>query len=183
MPPPPTISWIPLLLQSATLYYLPFPGILGNDSLWFSFSKNGNGFFLSLPVPEFWECFFYSLSVPEFWGWIFSFLSWSRTSGLELSIPIPALELQKVIPAHPCWWGGARLDFELTRLYPSRAKTAFFVSIMLLSVVSVPQNHLKPSNKTKSLLHKEKDNRLEKMQVRGFKGAPIVSMQAFKDYP
>ena len=65
--------------------------------------------------------------------------------------------------------GVARLDFKLTRLYPSRAKTAFFVSIMLLLVVSVPQNHLKLSNKSKSLLHKAKDNRLEKMQVRGFK--------------
>ena len=157
-----------------------FLGMIASDS---RSRKMGMDFFFPFPFPNFRNVFFVPFPFPNFEDGFFPFLSWSRTSGLELSIPIPALELQKVIPAHPCWWGGARLDFELTRLYPSRAKTAFFVSIMLLSVVSVLQNHLKPSNKTKSLLHKEKGNRLEKMQVRIFKGAPIVSMQAFKDYP
>ena len=63
----------------------PFPSIPKNESLWFPFPNYGNGFFHSLPVPEFRECFFsfpsrsrimgmvffHSLPVPELWEWIF----------------------------------------------------------------------------------------------------------------
>ena len=36
----------------------PFPVIPKNGGLWFPFPNFGNGFFHSLPVPEFRECFF-----------------------------------------------------------------------------------------------------------------------------
>ena len=63
----------------------PFLSIPKNESLWFPFSNYGDGFFHSLPVPEFWEClfsfpsrsrimglvFFHSLPIPELWEWIF----------------------------------------------------------------------------------------------------------------
>ena len=96
----------------------PFPGILGNDSLWFPFPNWGNGFFHSLPVPELWEWiffipfqfpnfrnqFFHSLPISEFWEWFFFR---SRTSGMELSIPVPipvpVPELPNAIPAHTCF--------------------------------------------------------------------------------
>ena len=48
-----------------------FPSIPGNESLWFLFPNYGNGFFYSIPVPEFQECFFNSLPVDEFWDWFF----------------------------------------------------------------------------------------------------------------
>ena len=64
----------------------PFPVIPKNGGLWFPFPNFGNGFFHSLPVPQFWECFF-------------PFPSSSRTSGMELLIPVPVLP--KVIPTHP----------------------------------------------------------------------------------
>ena len=35
-----------------------FPSIPKNESLWFPFPSFGNGFFHSLPIPEFRECFF-----------------------------------------------------------------------------------------------------------------------------
>ena len=45
----------------------PFPVIPKNGGLWFPFPNFGNGFFHSLPVPEFQEClFFHSLPVPKF---------------------------------------------------------------------------------------------------------------------
>ena len=80
-----------------------FPGILGNDSLWFPFPKFGNGFFSfpshsrslgmafshSLPVLELLEgVFFHSLSVPEFWDWNYPF-----------SFPFP--NAQKSFPLTP----------------------------------------------------------------------------------
>ena len=74
----------------------PFPVIPKNGGLWFPFPNFGNGFFHSLPVPEFLEWFisfpscsqilgmdlfipflfsnfgfFYFLLVPEFWEWNF----------------------------------------------------------------------------------------------------------------
>ena len=63
----------------------PFPVIPKNGGLWFPFPNFGNGFFHSLPVPEFREClfsfpsrsqilgmdFFHSIPVPELWEWKF----------------------------------------------------------------------------------------------------------------
>ena len=61
----------------------PFPSIPKNESLWFPFPNYGNGFFHSLPVPEFRECFFFIPfpfpnygngffhSLPELWECIF----------------------------------------------------------------------------------------------------------------
>ena len=84
----------------------PFPVIPKNGGLWFPFPNCGNGFFHSLPIPEFRECpffipfpfpyfgngffpfpscslflgmdFFHSLPIPELWEWNFSFPSRSR---------------------------------------------------------------------------------------------------------
>ena len=62
----------------------PFPVIPKNGGLWFPFPNFGNGFFHSLPVPEFWE-------------WIFSFPSRSQTLGMEIfhSLPVPELTISK----------------------------------------------------------------------------------------
>ena len=54
-----------------------FPSIHKNENLWFPFPNYGNGFFHSLPVPEFWECFF------------FSFPTRSRIMGMVFFIPFP----------------------------------------------------------------------------------------------
>ena len=54
----------------------PFPVIPKNGSLWFPFPNFGNGFFHSLPVPEFREC-------------LFSFPSRSRILGMDFFIPFP----------------------------------------------------------------------------------------------
>merc|ERR1712208_169966 len=63
-------------------------------------------FFIPFPFPNFGNGFFHSLPVPEFWDWIFSFPSRSRTLGMEFSIPVPVPEPSKVIPAHPCRQAG-----------------------------------------------------------------------------
>ena len=107
----------------------PFPVIPKNGGLWFPFPNFGNGFFHSLPVPEFWEWiffipfpfpnfgngifsfpshsrnlgmdFFIPFPFPNFGNGLFQFLSLSRTLGMEFSIPVPAPEPSKVIIAHP----------------------------------------------------------------------------------
>ena len=66
------------------------------------FPNFGNRFFHSLPIPEFWEWFFFIPFLFPNWGnGFFQFPSRSRTSGIELSIPVPVPELPNVIPAHP----------------------------------------------------------------------------------
>ena len=73
------------------IFFIPFP-----------FPNLGNRFFHSLPIPEFWEClFFIPFPFPNLGNWFFPFPSRSRTSGMELSIPVPVPELPNVIPAHP----------------------------------------------------------------------------------
>ena len=95
----------------------PFSSIPKNESLLFPVRNYGNGFFHSLPVPEFWEWifsfpsrsrisgmdFFHSLPVPEFREWIFSipFPFPNFGNGFFNSLPVP--ESSKVIPAHPCF--------------------------------------------------------------------------------
>ena len=68
------------------MFRFPFPGILGNDSLWFPFPNCGNGFFsfpsrsrilgidffIPFPFPNFGNVFFCSLPVPELREWVFS---------------------------------------------------------------------------------------------------------------
>ena len=54
----------------------PFPVIPKNGGLWFPFPNFGNGFFHSLPVPEFREG-------------LFSFPSRSRILGMDFFIPFP----------------------------------------------------------------------------------------------
>ena len=65
------------------IFFIPFP-----------FPNFGNRFFHSLPIPKFWECFFF---IPfPFLNWgngFFQFPSHSRTSGMELSIPVPVPKL------------------------------------------------------------------------------------------
>ena len=74
------------------IFFIPFP-----------FPNFGNRFFHSLPIPEFWECFFFiPFPFPNWGNGFFQFPSRSRTSGMELSIPVPVPELPNVIPAHPC---------------------------------------------------------------------------------
>ena len=91
--------WIGGMVISRGEQEFPFPSIPKNESLWFPFPNYGNGFFHSLPVPEFRECFFFipfpfpnygngfffipfpfpncgngffhSLPVPELWEWTF----------------------------------------------------------------------------------------------------------------
>ena len=74
------------------IFFIPFP-----------FPNFGNRFFHSLPIPEFWEWFFFiPFPFPNWGNGFFQFPSRSRTSGMELSIPVPVPELLNVIPAHPC---------------------------------------------------------------------------------
>ena len=74
------------------IFFIPFP-----------FPNFGNRFFHSLPIPEFWEWFFFiPFPFPNWGNGFFQFPSRSRTSGMELSIPVPVPELPNVIPAHPC---------------------------------------------------------------------------------
>ena len=73
------------------IFFIPFP-----------FPNFGNRFFHSLPIPEFWEWFFFiPFPFPNWGNGFFQFPSRSRTSGMELSIPVPVPELPNVIPAHP----------------------------------------------------------------------------------
>ena len=68
----------------------PFPVIPKNGGLWFPFPNFGNGFFHSLPVPEFWEwIFFIPFPFPNFGNGIFSFPSHSRNLGMDFFIPFP----------------------------------------------------------------------------------------------
>ena len=63
-----------------------FPGMIAPDSR----SRNvGMDFFIPFRFSNFGNVFF-------------PFPSSSRTSGMELSIPVPVPELPNVIPAHPC---------------------------------------------------------------------------------
>ena len=72
------------------LFPFPFPVIPKNGGLWFPFPNFGNGFFHSLPVPEFWEwIFFIPFPFPNFGNGIFSFPSHSRNLGLDFFIPFP----------------------------------------------------------------------------------------------
>ena len=63
----------------------------------------GMFFFISFPFPKFGNvfCSFPSRSRIEGMGF-FQFPSFSRTLGMEWSIPVPVPDLQNVIPAHPC---------------------------------------------------------------------------------
>ena len=111
----------------------PFPVIPKNGGLCFPFPNFGNGFFHSLPVPEFREwIFFIPFPFPNFGNGIFSFPSHSRNLGMDFFIPfpfpnfgnglfqfpsrsrisgkgffnsLPVPEPSKVIPAHP--WNGS----------------------------------------------------------------------------
>ena len=68
----------------------PFPSIPKNESLWFPFPNYGNGFFHSLPVPEFRECFFFiPFPFPNYGNLFFSFPSHSRIVGMDFFIPFP----------------------------------------------------------------------------------------------
>ena len=67
-------------------------------------------FFIPFPFPNFGNGFFHSLPVPEFWEWNFQFPSRSQTLGMEFSIPVPVPEPSKVIPAHPCQCSGNVLE-------------------------------------------------------------------------
>ena len=72
----------------------PFPSIPKNESLWFPFPNYGNGFFHSLPVPEFRECFFFiPFPFPNYGNGFFSFPSRSRIVGMDFfhSLPVPEL--------------------------------------------------------------------------------------------
>ena len=104
----PHICWIFFLSACYVFSFLfLFPGILGNDSLWFPFPNFGNRFFHSLPIPKFWECFFFiPFPFPNWGNGFFQFPSRSRNSGMELSIPVPVPELRNFNPDHPwliCW--------------------------------------------------------------------------------
>jgi len=75
-----------------------FPDIPKNGGLWFPFPNFGNGFFHSLPVPEFREwIFFIPFPFPNFGNGFFSFPSRSRISGMDFfhSLPVPELTLSK----------------------------------------------------------------------------------------
>ena len=66
----------------------PFPVIPKNGGLWFPFPNFGNGFFHSLPVPEFREwIFFIPFPFPNFGNGFFSFPSRSRILGMDFFIP------------------------------------------------------------------------------------------------
>ena len=68
----------------------PFPVIPKNGGLWFPFPNFGNGFFHSLPVPEFREwIFFIPFPFPNFGNGFFSFPSRSRILGIDFFIPFP----------------------------------------------------------------------------------------------
>ena len=70
----------------------PFPVVPKNGGLWFPFPNFGNGFFHSLPVPEFREwIFFIPFPFPNFGNGFFSFPSRSRILGMVFfhSLPIP----------------------------------------------------------------------------------------------
>ena len=74
----------------------PFPVIPKNEGLWFPFPNFRNGFFHSLPVPEFREwIFFIPFPFPIFGNGFFSFPSRSRTLGMDFfhSLPVPELTL------------------------------------------------------------------------------------------
>ena len=80
----------------------PFPVIPKNGGLWFPFPNFGNGFFHSLPVPEFWEwIFFIPFPFPNFGNGIFSFPSHSRNLGMDFFIPFPFPNPQKSFPLTP----------------------------------------------------------------------------------
>ena len=107
----------------------PFPDIPKNGGLWFPFPNFGNGFFHSLPVPEFREWiffipfpfpnfgngffsfpsrsrilgmgFFHSLPIPEIWEWIFYSLSVPEFREWTFSIPFPFPNPQKSFPLTP----------------------------------------------------------------------------------
>ena len=84
------------------IFFIPFP-----------FPNFGNRFFHSLPIPEFWEWFFFiPFPFPNWGNGFFQFPSRSRTSGMELSIPVPVPELPNVIPAHP-WLDNKEEEVEM----------------------------------------------------------------------
>ena len=81
-------------MTSAGEREFPFPSIPKNESLWFPFPNYGNGFFHSLPVPEFRECFFFiPFPFPNYGNGFFSFPSRSRIVGMDFfhSLPVPEL--------------------------------------------------------------------------------------------
>ena len=100
------------------LFPFPFPVIPKNGGLWFPFPNFGNGFFHSLPVPEFWEwIFFIPFPFPNFGNGIFSFPSHSRNLGMDFFIPFPFPNFgnglfqfpfpSRILKSHsrsPLWW-------------------------------------------------------------------------------
>ena len=102
-----------------------FPSIPKNESLWFPFPSFGNGFFHSLPIPEFRECFFsihsrsrilgkvffHSLPVPEFWEWFF-FIPFPfpncflRLKKICISCPqlVKAVKFSTASTCYCCWY-------------------------------------------------------------------------------
>ena len=96
------LIWIPRetlfkVVQGRGEREFPFPSIPKNESLWFPFPNYGNGFFHSLPVPEFRECFFFiPFPFPNYGNVFFSFPSRSQIMGMFFFIPFPFLN---------CWNG------------------------------------------------------------------------------
>ena len=88
-------------------------------------------FFIPFPFPNFGNGFFHSLPVPEFWEWAFQFPSRSRTLGMKFSIPVPVPEPSKVIPAHPCENGTLEDDFDFDFIdqdLPTLSNLEFYLS-------------------------------------------------------
>ena len=104
------------------IFFIPFP-----------FPNFGNRFFHSLPIPEFWEWFFFiPFPFPNWGNGFFQFPSRSRTSGMELSIPVPVPELPNVIPAHPCQTSGGR-NSKRELDYCKRYQASNFFSFLYIS--------------------------------------------------
>ena len=102
------------VLHLATCFFIPFP-IHNLGNVFFSFiscsrivgkvfsgADGGQGFFHSLPVPEFREWIFsVPFPFPNFGNGFFPFPSRSRISGMGFFNSLPVPESSKVIPAHP----------------------------------------------------------------------------------
>ena len=97
-----------------------FPSVSGNESLLFPFPNRRNGFFHSLPAPEFWSQFFTSFPFPNFGNFFFMPLLFPNFE-MEFSIPFPICEVLKVNPSHPCWGLLLILLFPCSYTYISRS--------------------------------------------------------------
>lgn len=76
-----------------------FPSVSGNESLLFPFPNRRNGFFHSLPAPEFLSQFFTSFPFPTFGNVFFPCLFCSQT--LKWNFPFPFPFAKKSIPLIP----------------------------------------------------------------------------------